>query len=319
MDFRSRKRIGFVILCILLNTACARQSIIQETQTTATNVPLPTLTSSATPTITSVPVVPTNTPVPSQIGPTLQPTERALALLDLMHTNGGCDLPCALGITPGQTSYEDTKRFLERMGWQILEKPPASGRSLQTRSVYGDSSLTAIMELRERNGVVENLHLALSGYQYLQLVEYYQLLHTLTREGVPTQAWIFLPPGLQDMPVHISAFQLFIYYAQKNMLLEYEGVARIQGDQVRICPPRPWLGSTEFGPETGDVGVYIGPGAKPMIPEDLTRTFGFEIIPFIGEKYQVQNMLGMDVDAFTQDLLTRKEAACYDIPKSTWP
>lgn len=55
---------------------------------------------SSSPTLTRTPVTPV---------PTLPPKEQNAYLLNLIETNGGCELPCFLGIQPGISSWEDIR------------------------------------------------------------------------------------------------------------------------------------------------------------------------------------------------------------------
>jgi hypothetical protein len=111
---------------------------------TATVTPVPT----STPTLTSTPtILPTkpHPPLPTVVTPlgTSQSSENACKLSDdkqkaeysqkLLSTNGGCSLPCLLGIIPGQTPWHEVDDFFYRMG------ETGAGRSLPNKLVgfYG--------------------------------------------------------------------------------------------------------------------------------------------------------------------------------------
>ena len=80
-----------------------------------TETPLPTNTSSPTSTLTITPTprtpYPTSTPYATLI-PLPTVVNKEAYLHELMQTNGGCQLPCFWGITPGETSYLVADQFL---------------------------------------------------------------------------------------------------------------------------------------------------------------------------------------------------------------
>lgn len=54
----------------------------------------------------------------SQAAPTtLPPTQRENIITDLYINNGGCKLPCLLGITPGETSIQDVYNKFSQIGY----------------------------------------------------------------------------------------------------------------------------------------------------------------------------------------------------------
>jgi hypothetical protein len=99
------------LLLILFMVACTTPGQDQKTQI----IPTGTLTPTKLPTITPVPIfTPTMTTIPS---PTPQMTlsleDKRDKVRELQETNGGCNWPCWWGITPGKTSFEDVKSFLD--------------------------------------------------------------------------------------------------------------------------------------------------------------------------------------------------------------
>jgi hypothetical protein len=319
--YSAKKSCLLVIFLLLIEVGCTKpieftlSSPPSREQTTTPIITKPTLTSipiaHENPTEPTAPVV-----IESTLGPTIAPTERALLLLDLMKTNGGCNLPCILSVTSGKTTYLVGKSIFEQWGWSTWEQSLQFGKSLEVKSNFNESSLRANAVFQERDGVINNMHFSASGHDYLKYVDYYSLINTLAREGKPSKVWIFLP---SNPPSSITSFYIFLYYKEKNLLIQYDGVATIQGDSIHICPPRPWVGSPDVGPNEGFVGIYVSSSEEGMSPAELTVPFGYEVGTFIGEKYQVDTILGMSIDEFYQDVLKRKTSACYDISKSAWP
>jgi cytoskeletal protein RodZ len=83
---------------------------------TITSVPLPIQTSALTPTSSNT-ATSTFTPDPTQTMtplPTLSSDAAIEMVNELFVTNRGCLLPCWWGFIPGQTSWGETKQFLEQ-------------------------------------------------------------------------------------------------------------------------------------------------------------------------------------------------------------
>lgn len=53
------------------------------------------------------------------LSPMIDQEKRLTNLLDLLNTNGGCDLPCWWGISPGQSSWSGAQQFLLSIGANI--------------------------------------------------------------------------------------------------------------------------------------------------------------------------------------------------------
>jgi len=96
---------------------------LQSPEITVYSTPTTTLLPSQTATLTKIPTL---TPLPSQTAtltkiPTLTPLptyisyeEDIRAFNKLLRTNGGCQLPCWWGITPGETTWDETHQFIQR-------------------------------------------------------------------------------------------------------------------------------------------------------------------------------------------------------------
>ena len=94
-----------------------------ETVTPAVTKSPPTLTATSSPTKTLPPPTPilTLTPRPTSTYttsptwtpfPTLEPTEAAKLVLDLLSNNAGCELPCWWGFMPSKTPWKEAEQFL---------------------------------------------------------------------------------------------------------------------------------------------------------------------------------------------------------------
>jgi hypothetical protein len=259
MDKRSQRStrltwISALIGLICLLTGCTSLSQTMEDVTpvmgtASTLVPSPSFTS----THTSIPVasptrgepvdpVPTRTPT---VVPTLVPTlatDEALAFIRQMQaTNGGCELPCWWGITPGGTTWKEAGRVLAPLrGYGSAHLAPGfifSGYSGIDARLYGSSNST-VQEI----WVFGSSHGSDGSRKPLPFDESWQpysLSGALRQLGMPSQVLIGFGPALGDgqPPVDLStvepSYELYIWYDEAGLILRYMGLAT-EGETVLL-------------------------------------------------------------------------------------
>lgn len=92
---------------------------------TATPAPTQTLTAIPTRTITKTPTITptiTSTPLPSLTFLPTVPNARE-EVRKLYDTNGGCNLPCWWGITPGMTTFEEVRQHFQQFSGEVHLDP----------------------------------------------------------------------------------------------------------------------------------------------------------------------------------------------------
>jgi hypothetical protein len=129
--------------------------------------PTATLAPSKTPTSESIPSIqPTET---ATILPTLQPDEAEALVLELFETNGGCQLPCWWGFTPGETNWVQAKTFLQTFVEEINE--PANSPAFQSIDVYispptDEESLQLRHYYEVQDGVIELIDVIIPNWTF---------------------------------------------------------------------------------------------------------------------------------------------------------
>ena len=141
----------WIILCLIITLAvvgCVQQgNPIPNTQTkitqmpTGTYVPTSTIVHTVKPSVTLTPTKyrtasQTTSPRPTKIPtlkplPTLTTQEALLKVEDLFLHNGGCELPCWWGITPGETTWQSTQQFLASFAHYVSPFDPSSDRGYE--------------------------------------------------------------------------------------------------------------------------------------------------------------------------------------------
>lgn len=133
-----------------------------ETPLPVTLTPSPTVISSPSPGLpTSIPIpnpvsatytpCPTRTPTPTRTPPppTLTSDERHAYVEEMLATNGGCELPCWWGVTPGQSDWQSViDYFVAHGGFQFI--------ILSAEGLYDYSILHTFTE---RNGVIQSIEI----------------------------------------------------------------------------------------------------------------------------------------------------------------
>ena len=123
-----------LLFAALLLAACARPPapISTPTRLPASATPIPTQTIKLVPQLSHTPTK--ELPYGIQLTP-LPPSQILEIVMNLFETNGGCNLPCWWGITPGQTTWEQAYKILE----PLADRINFSSNSIQVNIPVGDA------------------------------------------------------------------------------------------------------------------------------------------------------------------------------------
>lgn len=196
----------------------------------------------------------------------------------LLSDNGGCRLPCWLGITPGVTTwaaaYADLRPFS-----QIISQGPYEVTTDGKRQVKSFHNVTFLLPNESQEGGFHATEV--DGIVAMMLVgpktaskAGLSLSSLLIDYGMPDQVFI-------DTTSHFPGekpFDLLLYYAQQNIFADFEAWGRIEGDFICAVPqqsfPWIWLWADHSNYETDDpYPVWTGVGGEVRVPvplEELT-------------------------------------------------
>ncbi len=236
----------FSLLLLLLASGCTTPSTptpsLTGTELPPSRTPLPTHTLSPTMTLSlTATLTPTSTLIPSLTSyPTMSSEEAGVLVLELLTTNGGCQLPCWWGLTPGETEWQTAEEFLtpfttlieqgdERTfnegGQSIIETSYRVHYRVPGKDEEGQT------EFIVRNGIISSISVNAVGTDLS-----YQLHQILSEYGKPTE--IFMDFVLVSGP---NIFTLGLHYSDSDMFVIYSGrVEYLETDvpdfYTLVCP-----------------------------------------------------------------------------------
>lgn len=304
---------GILPVLLYLLTACSVYHLFEGPSLTpsltpslpsTTPTPLPSpVPASATPFPTHTPVSPTPTP-----RPTLTAGEEQAFVREMLATNGGCELPCWWGITPGEDRWSDVRDRLGLYPGQGILQP--DGTRLYEIG-YGDLiypppppyGYYIHIGLIERDGVVRSITVMGEVIQrttperFAQDWRRYSLDQVLNGYGEPSQIYIQLVPPIEpDSPVY---YQLWLVYDHLGFYVVYTGPAVYEPPIMRACPR--WE-------EVTDIALRL---QSPQSAEPLFES--------PGTFRTIEETTGMDIRTFWETFRQAEATACLESPAEIWP
>jgi len=186
---------------------------------------LPTITPPSTVASSPSPELPTHAPMP----PTLTADEKHAYVMEMLTTNGGCDLPCWWGVTPGQSDWQGVVDYFVTRG---------DGFYFNLLSTQGLYHYYILHTFTERYGVVQSIEvrsesLDNTSSQFAQDWAHYSLDQVLSRYGEPSRARVALAlPVEPGGPIY---YILYIFYDNLGVGIRYTGPAVEQGELLHTC------------------------------------------------------------------------------------
>jgi hypothetical protein len=252
--------------------------------------------------------IPSPTPITaSQPDITRFPTmslDRQSQLYELFKNNGNCDLPCFLGITPGKTSWQNTKSFFD----PFILRPFADTPNLRLFwveiitnheiTLHGNLELYVAPDWLLKH-VIFSTEFTQSGITeaHDNHLDWYSISEVFKRYGSPDE--IYLNVSNQNL-----VYSITIVYERKKVVLMYTGLANQnnEGNYITLCPN---LGD-------GDISSMELRVLNPSDPTDVKtlRDYPFwNVQPF-------EEVSGMSRNDFYKIMIGNVQSACI---QTTWP
>ena len=290
--------------CVIHSTP---QKITPSISTSANNTASPqnttvSPTSTSQPTITVTPT-PTCTPAPTQVQ-TLLPVELEKAVINLFENNGGCKLPCWWGMTPGETSLDDSQKFFSQFDGNIYITDSKESYQHQYLNIPVSASLSPIkrirMDIDGTNGIIEKMEI--QEYDWPS----YHLSQFLDQYGKPDGVWI---NSMKSYFGGLPPFNLTLYYPQKGIIAffySFEGESEYKGDIIKACIPHsPRL-------------ILWSPQKELSYQDIYKRLYGQDY-----EEYHISLPLdeatGMNIEQFYQSYKNADVSPCFKTNRELWP
>jgi hypothetical protein len=295
------------LVCGLSLCACRGRA---PTDTPATVSPNPTLSSSSTPSRTArvgemTPTLPSPTvaTVPNPVLPptltprsTLPPDQAQALVLDLLETNGGCQLPCWWGLRPGVTEWATAYNFLNTLALEIRSTAVTRATVFfQFPDINGGNRFQHDYGIRD--GIIDIIHPQIVTREY-------DLPEALTTLGQPTVVQIrtFSATSEGILPLY-----LVLTYADQGIVISYTTESVLDGAILRGCPqdgshdPLLWLWSPNGDPQTM---TQIGESAYGVGEADFYLS--------------IEEATNLTIQDFYRLFNDQENAICLETPASLW-
>jgi len=273
--------------------------------------PIPLSQATATPllvmsTHTSRPVVLTATlRAPAATSLSILPADQAEArVVELLKTNNGCKLPCFWGITPGHTSWNEAKSFLEAFSSRT------DGMNFTKRSGFLSEFY---FPLKDNTPVDLHLRLIIDNnlIQEVSVMDFdapsYHLAEFLANNGMPDQVWLLTYSQVSYGGGDVVPFPVYLFYKDAQMIVAYGyGQGIVKGDQITGCiegSPSLYIWSLDKSltfQEAGKLGGYYQPSDKFLEISDATQ----------GK---------LNAKKFYESFKEPRVETCFQTPTKLWP
>jgi hypothetical protein len=267
---------------------------------TSTPVPSFTLTDTIQPTMTFTPTMqPTLTPTPSWTPrPSLPPDQARTFALQVVKTNGGCQLPCWLGITPGKTTWDEVYSFFVTFAKNIYPQVLDSSYTGRVILKFPDLSERGAYLHMDKDGVVTQI----------ETPEDIPLPDLLTTYGPPSEIRIRAIGVVTMSPV--GRFTLVLFYPDKGILAVYDGENE-KANFIHICPNHIQVPQTAWLLWSPLEKMSFAEAGKETIIRDPPSEADF--IP-------LEKLTGMDIETFYERYKNpANQGICMYIQAPDWP
>ncbi len=235
--------------------------------------------------------------------PTLSPEKALDALLALYANNGGCELPCWWGITPGETTWTEARTKLEPLGrWSGPWGDDGIGRYDFVFDMPEEIDPLGFFEpsLGVKSDVVTGI--SLCGSWIKQDFDY-SLAGFLQTFGPPDEIWLKVVTETQESPY----YEISIFYPSKGVLLGASGTVDAQSDHLMICPQEFKLGA--FPP-----GVLLWSPRKQLTYANIfLAVLGQENMDMSDYHLLEEWSLDFDREGFYATYLDSQTSTCFEV------
>lgn len=291
----------------LLLASCSNSGRAEMTPTLlqTLNVSLASPAESATPIPSAVRIaIATRTPAATSTvtptrAPTLAPGQAQAVVLELLRTNGNCELPCWWGLVPGQTTWDEALALLEPIASRIAEygQPNVTPNRAEVFFLTLPKEVSSPyiqLDFAMQSGVVERI--LVSGFEWPD----YQLPQLLSGYGQPNEVWIHTE-GFT--PEAYRLFGLVLLYTQRGVLVSYSTEGELAGSTIQGC-------------FQGNPSLWLWHGDRSMTFTEAAELFSWDVQNVL--YLPLSDATGMTVDMFYQSFKD-EQVVCLQTPKNLWP
>lgn len=266
-------------------------ALLTPTQT-ATRTPSPTLRPTRTPRPTSTSTL---TPLPTLA------SDQALSLvMDLLMYNGGCQLPCWWGFTPGVTKWEVAQAFLATFASKIATSNRGYNYSVYFSNI-GETpvGVPVAQDYIVQEGVIEVMRVG------APTITAYDLPNVLSTYGEPEEVWVYASESSAEVT---QPFNLILFYPRQGFMILYLKNEPGQRDPILGCfqeldtNPSLWLWS---------------PTRNWDFQEAATETYMLDS-EAVEQFLPLETATGMDIETFVETFSNPSNLVCLETPAELW-
>lgn len=286
---------------------------------------LPAITATSEPTATTIPEtlsphIATSTQIPQPtLAPTLTSEEAIQTFTNFVEMDGDCNLPCWLGVIPGQTDFDEaTSNLSKYSGFAYSEFTSQRAFILMyfpnfenaihdsgTGVTSGDNGKVSqiLVYAVVKPDISGNVNYAHPEFQ--KMWRRFFIPEIFTRYGAPEK--IFLDTTLIAAdPATSFPFVLWVVYPQEGFLIRYQGLNAKNGDNIRICPIQSRIEIKIWDAEKSNYEEFID-GDRAL---GLSTSLGTQ---------PIETVTNFDIKSFYQMFKGGQLDTCFETPASLWP
>ncbi len=277
--------------------ATPTSEISSEPLSTQTSLPLRTATPSLIPSLSPKP------PITKVFTSTPFPTLSLEKVVELVNTNGGCQFPCWLGVTPGKSKWNEIKPFLLTFSKKGLVE-------YNSKTYYSiDVSLENSQRTTARIYVWNNLVESIEAYEPIQKLPFWKVLSTY---GKPEEVRIS-PSGHYGGVGNnvLGEFDLVLFYPDMGILTEFHGTTD-SAKVLNVCLLDKYLDDHTHW--------FLWDPQKPMSFAEIGEEIGLPIKMSVEYDYiSIDKLTNFNVETFYEKF--KQEANqndCFYVPDPEW-
>ncbi len=330
LSFRNSLMMLSTLTTLTFCHACFTQETIRpiSTESDSAIVETPTATNFFTPGPfpSLTPQTPANrgasTPTPF---PFITPENARPVMIDLMKGNGGCELPCLFGLTPGVSSQTSIDAWINFFQGQRIDNKNIEMGGLGTVIFYNEQTRLYVhysstyLSLPPGSGLenmvfsTESSNLQLTETVYddvadIKIMEYYSLANILQTYGAPSEIWVLPFPTDPIRPDETYPFSVLLFYPRNHFIVEYVSARQEDSKDYFGCQP-----TTRINLATWD------PDRQKSLVEALVFLGGVANELNIGLFRTLLDATGLTIDEFYKMFSDQGKPECLHTPKSIWP
>lgn len=243
--------------------------------------------------------------------------DRYIAVIDLLSSNGNCNLPCWWGIHPGEDFLQLADEVFSPLGYDFSQDNLSRDFTFPVNLSDISYNLRALISFK--NNTVENIHILAESInipgdkvshfeEYAKAMKNYSLENILKQYGKPSRVFIRVYPMYEpNSPV---LYSIWVFYDELGILINYEGEGVIKLDErAIICPEFEKLWSMD---------LYLqSPKNEDSLTEFADKTQYFE------EQVAEESLLPLDrsasltIDDFYRIFTSESQNKCFQY--GLWP